>query len=133
MRPVGVCFHPVCRDYDRVSFDAAQVVEDLFGVGVLTFAEVVVPKLPVLVQHVAGRPVVVVEGAPDLMVVVDRHGVVDAGDCCAAEQDASSQRPRDVCRPHGAVAGEAAEAGVARTLFMTIRVPRPVGRVPSPG
>jgi len=67
-------------------------LEDPFGVGVLTFAEVVVPKLSVLVQDVAGRPVVVVEGAPDLMVVVDRHGVADAGDCCAATTACSTSR-----------------------------------------
>ena len=44
---------------------------------VAAFAEVVVPDAAVPVHEVEGRPVVVVEGAPDRVVVVDRHRVVD--------------------------------------------------------
>jgi hypothetical protein len=47
---------------------------------VAPLAEVVVADDPVRVDEVERRPVVVVEGVPDVVVVVDDDGVVDAAD-----------------------------------------------------
>ena len=44
---------------------------------VVAFAEMVVADLALGIDEVVRRPVAVVEGAPDRVVVVDRDGIVD--------------------------------------------------------
>jgi hypothetical protein len=52
-------------------------LDDPLGPVVVTLAEAVVANLPLGVDEVQRRPVVVGEGAPDRVVVVDRDRVVD--------------------------------------------------------
>jgi hypothetical protein len=54
-----------------------QLLDDLFRLPVLAFAEVVVPDLPLRVGEVQGGPVVVGDGAPYRVVIVDRGRVID--------------------------------------------------------
>ena len=54
-----------------------QLLENHFRLLVLAFAEVVMPDAPLRVGEVQGRPVMVVEGAPYRVVVVDRDRVAD--------------------------------------------------------
>ena len=54
-----------------------QVLDHHFGLLVFAFAEVVMPDMPLRVSEVQGRPVVIGEGAPYRVVVVDRDRVVD--------------------------------------------------------
>src|SRR5829696_9163967 len=81
--PVGGGLHPTGLDRNQVLADAAaaglaqQLLQDHLGLLVFALAELVVPNLPLGVDEVEGRPVVVVEGAPDRVVVVDRDRVVD--------------------------------------------------------
>ena len=48
---------------------------------VLAFAEMVVADAALRVDEVVRRPVLVVEGAPDRVVVVDRDRIVDSKSC----------------------------------------------------
>jgi hypothetical protein len=81
--PVGGSFHPTAIDRDQVLVDAAgaglgqQLPKDHLGLLVAALAEAVVPNLSLCVDDVQGWPVVVVEGGPDGVVVVDHHRVVD--------------------------------------------------------
>jgi hypothetical protein len=54
-----------------------QLLDNMLGFGIVTFAEVVVPSAALRVDEVVRGPVHVVEGAPDCVVIVDSHGVID--------------------------------------------------------
>ena len=54
-----------------------QLLDHHFRLLVFAFAEVVVPDAALRVGEVQGRPVVVGEGAPYRVVVVDRDRVID--------------------------------------------------------
>ena len=54
-----------------------QLLDDHFRLLVFAFAEVMMPDAPLRVGEVQGGPVVVGEGTPDRVVVVDRDRVVD--------------------------------------------------------
>ena len=75
--PVGLRLHAEPFDGDELALDAEQPLDDALRLLVASFAEVVVADHAVRVDEVERRPVVVVEGAPDLVVVVDRDRVVD--------------------------------------------------------
>ena len=57
--------------------DAEQLLDDALRLLVAPFAEVSVADDAVRVDEVERRPVMVVEGAPDLVLVVDDDRVVD--------------------------------------------------------
>ena len=63
----------------RISLPASaqQILDHLFGLRVVALAEMVVPDLPLGIDEVVCRPVAVLEGAPDLEVIVDRDGIAD--------------------------------------------------------
>ena len=75
--PVGLRLHAEPFDGDELALDAEQSLEDALRLLVAAFAEVLVADHAVRVDEVERRPVVVVEGAPDRIVVVDRDRVVD--------------------------------------------------------
>ena len=75
--PVGLRLHAEPFDGDELALDAEQPLDDALRLLVASFAEVLVADDAVPVDEVERRPVVVVEGAPDLVVVVDRDRVVD--------------------------------------------------------
>ena len=81
---------PVGRHLQAAGLDHHEVLVDVFGAGlvqelldghlghgVLALAEVVVPDAALGVGEVQRWPEAVGEGAPDGVVVVDRHGVFD--------------------------------------------------------
>ena len=55
-----------------------ELLDDHLGLGVLALAEVVVPDPPLRVGDVDRWPIVIVEGAPDAVVTVDRDRIPDA-------------------------------------------------------
>ena len=55
-----------------------ELLDHHLGLAVLALAEVVMPDLPLRVGEVEGGPVVVIERAPDRIVVIGRDGIVDA-------------------------------------------------------
>ena len=75
--PVGLGLHAEAHDRDGLALDAEQVLDDALRFLVAPFAEVLVADDPLPVDEIERRPVVVVEGAPDPVVVVDRDGVFD--------------------------------------------------------
>ena len=75
--PVCLRLHPTTLNGHWLAFDIEQPLEDTFGLFVAALAEVVIADDAVPVDEVERRPVVVLEGAPDLVVVVDRDRVVD--------------------------------------------------------
>ena len=75
--PVGLRLHAEALDRDELALDAEQALDHALRFLVASFAEVVVADDAVGVDEVERRPVVVVEGAPDRVVVVDRDRVVD--------------------------------------------------------
>jgi hypothetical protein len=75
--PVGLRLHAEPFDGHEFPVDAEQALDDALGFLVASFAEVVVADESVRVEEVQRRPVVVGEGAPDLVVVVDGNRVVD--------------------------------------------------------
>ena len=77
MVPVGLRLHADPFDGDEVAFNAEKLLDDALRLLVAAFAEVVVADDAVDVDEVERGPVVVVEGVPDLVVVVDRDRVVD--------------------------------------------------------
>ena len=77
MVPVGLGLHAEPFDGDELALDAEQLLDHALRLLVAPFAEVVVADDAVRVDEVERRPVVVGEGAPDLVVVVDRDRVVD--------------------------------------------------------
>ena len=76
--PVGGLGEAAGVDADGLLVDAQQPLDRPLGLLVGPFAEVVEADLPVAIDEVDGRPVVVVERAPDGEVVVDDDRVVDA-------------------------------------------------------
>jgi hypothetical protein len=75
--PVCLRLHAEPLDGDEVALDAEQPLQQPLRLLVTALAEVVVPDDAVRVDEVERRPVVVVEGPPDGVVVVDRDRVVD--------------------------------------------------------
>jgi hypothetical protein len=65
------------HDHGRSFRLGQQLLDHHFRLLVFAFAEVVMPYAPLRVGEVQGGPVVVVEGTPDRVVVVDRYRVVD--------------------------------------------------------
>ena len=72
MVPVGLRLHAEPLDGDEFALDAQQPLDDALRVLVASFAEVMVADDSVRDDEVKRRPVMVVEGAPDLVVVVER-------------------------------------------------------------
>ena len=77
MVPVGCRLDAEPFDGDELALDAEQPLDDALGLLVASLAEVLVADDAVRVDEVERRPVVVVERAPDRVVVVDRDRVVD--------------------------------------------------------
>ena len=75
--PVGLGLHAEPFDGDELALDAEQTLDDALGLLVASFAEVLVADDALRVDEVQRRPVVVVEGAPDRVVVVGSDRVVD--------------------------------------------------------
>src|SRR5215211_5511236 len=75
--PVGRRFHAGSFDRYELALHAEQLLDAALELLVASFAEMVVADDAVPVGEVQRRPVVVGEGAPDLVVVVDRDGIVD--------------------------------------------------------
>ena len=75
--PVGGRLDPDLLDRDEVPIEAEEALDRALGALVVPFAELVVTDQAVLVHEVERRPVVVVERAPDGVVVVDDDRVVD--------------------------------------------------------
>ena len=75
--PVGLLLHADAFDGDELALDAEQLLDDALRFLVAPLAEVVVANVAVHVDEVERRPVVVVEGGPDPVVVVERDRVVD--------------------------------------------------------
>jgi hypothetical protein len=77
VRPVGFGLDPSSFHRHERPIDAEQLLDPTLGLLVSTFAEVLVADDAFPVDEVERRPVVVVEGAPDPVVVVDHDRVVD--------------------------------------------------------
>jgi len=75
--PVGRRLHADALDGHGLALEPEQLLDDALGLLVASFAEVVVAEDAVAVGEVQRRPIAVGEGAPDLVVVVDRDRVVD--------------------------------------------------------
>ena len=75
--PVGCRLDAEPFDGDEFALHAEQPLDDALGLLVASFAELLVADDALLVDEVQRRPVVVVERAPDRVVVVDRDRVVD--------------------------------------------------------
>ena len=75
--PVGLRLDAEPLDGDQLALDAEQLLDHALGLLVPAFTEVVIADDAVAVDEVQRRPVVVVEGAPDLVVVVERDRIVD--------------------------------------------------------
>jgi hypothetical protein len=76
--PVGLRLYAEPFDRDELALDAEQSLDRALRLLVASFAEVVVADDAVPVDEVERRPVVVVEGAPDLVLVVDGDRLVDS-------------------------------------------------------
>ena len=77
MVPVGLGLDAHALDGAELALDTQQLLNDALRLLVAAFTEVVVADEAVGVHEVERRPVVIGEGAPDLVVVVDRERVVD--------------------------------------------------------
>jgi hypothetical protein len=75
--PVGRRLHAHPLDGDELALDAEQPLDDALGLLVAPFPEVLVADDAVPVNEVQRRPVVIGEGTPDLVVVIDGDRVVD--------------------------------------------------------
>src|SRR6266496_2104484 len=81
--PVGGSFSTTGVDRNQFMTDPAdsglgqQLLNDHFGLFVFALAELMMSNLSLRVDEVEGWPVVVVEGTPDRIVVVDRDRIVD--------------------------------------------------------
>jgi hypothetical protein len=75
--PVGLCLRADPFDGDELTLHAEQPLDDALRLLVASLAEVVVADDAVRVDEVERRPVVVVERAPDLVLVVERDRIVD--------------------------------------------------------
>src|SRR5918998_3081890 len=82
--PVGRRLHAGSFDGYELAVDAQELLDDALELLVASFAEVLVADDAVAVGEVQRRPVVVGEGAPDLVVVVDHDRVVDRSLACRA-------------------------------------------------
>ena len=54
-----------------------QTLDDLLGLLVLALAEVVLANASARIDEVEGWPVLIPEGTPDCVVVIDRNGILD--------------------------------------------------------
>src|SRR6266542_725094 len=75
--PVGLRLHAEPFDGHELALDAEQPLDEALRLLVTPFAEVLVADDAVRVDEVERRPSIVVESAPDLVVVVERDRVVD--------------------------------------------------------
>src|SRR5262249_3438724 len=81
--PVRRQFQALAVDDDRGAVEIAgsgfgqQRLDDALGFLILAFAELLVADAPLRVDEIERRPVLVVEGAPDRVVVVDHHRIGD--------------------------------------------------------
>src|SRR3954447_1568665 len=82
--PVGRRLHTASFDGGEFALNTQQALDDPLELLVAAFAEVMVADDSAPVGEVEGRPVVVGEGAPDLVVVVDSDRVVDLPLPCGA-------------------------------------------------
>ncbi len=73
-----VRLHDAAGDF-RAGF-GQQLLDDRLGFGVVAFAEMVMADAAFGVDEVVRGPVLIVERAPDRVVVVDRDRIVDASD-----------------------------------------------------
>jgi hypothetical protein len=76
--PVGLRLHAEPLDGHAISLDPEHLLDHPLQVFVPSLAEVMVTDDPVGVDEVQRRPVIVVEGLPDRVVVVEHDRVVDA-------------------------------------------------------
>src|SRR5262245_33491653 len=76
--PVGCGFDAHALDGDRLSIDAEKLLDQALRFLVAPFTEILVADDAFPVDEIQRRPVVVVEGAPDAVVVVDRDRISDA-------------------------------------------------------
>src|SRR5262249_49921079 len=82
--PVGSDLKAVTAHRGRPTFDALgaslnqQLLDDLLRLVVTTFAKTMVADAPLRIDHIKGGPIFIAEGAPDRIVAVDRHRVVDS-------------------------------------------------------
>ena len=81
--PIGSHFQPLGIDRHRPAADAGgpcfgqQLLNGLLGSLVLALAEVMLTNASPRIDEIEGRPILVIEGAPDRVVVVDRDGILD--------------------------------------------------------
>src|SRR5579884_227163 len=81
--PIGGSFSPLSIDRDQFVIEATdsgfsqQVLNNLFRLFVGTLAVVMIAKMPLGIDEIEGRPIVVRESVPDRIVVIDRDGIRD--------------------------------------------------------
>ena len=81
--PIGGRFDAAGIDRDGLTVDPAnsafgqQCLDDHFRLFVGALAENMVSDTPLRIDEIQRRPILIVEGAPDDMVVVDRDRVID--------------------------------------------------------
>ena len=78
MIPVGRRLDANPFNADEVALDSEQLLDHALRLLVAALAELLIANDALLVDEVERRPVVVIERAPDLIVVVDRDRVVDS-------------------------------------------------------
>src|SRR5436190_8160923 len=77
LSPVGLRLHAEPFDGHELALDAEQPLDEALRLLVTPFAQVLVADDAVRVDEVERRPSIVVESAPDVVVVVERDRVVD--------------------------------------------------------
>ncbi|MNF47025.1 hypothetical protein D3C84_282060 [compost metagenome] len=77
MHALPLRLHQPAGDLGGTGF-AQQLLDHTLGLGIVAFAEMVIANAPLGVGEIMGRPVMIAEGTPDFIVVVDGHRVVDA-------------------------------------------------------
>src|SRR4051812_22992468 len=82
--PVGRGLYAKPFDRDELAIEAEQPLDQPLRLLVASFAEVLILDDALGVDEVQRRPVVVREGAPDFVVIVDRDWVVDRSLVCRA-------------------------------------------------
>src|SRR5262249_24872269 len=81
--PIGGGFNATPLDRNQFLTDAVdsgcgqQSLKNHFGLFVLALAELMMANMPLRIDEIERRPIVVVEGAPDRIVAIDRDRIID--------------------------------------------------------
>ena len=81
--PIGGRFSTTGLDRNQLMTDAAetslgqQLLNNPFRLGICAFAEVVMANMPLRIDDIESRPILVLERTPERIAVIDRDGIID--------------------------------------------------------